>query len=235
MEFKADGKPFCVSTRVFPSHALHWESRRLKHMNCKHCDSENVIEYKQISESGILKYRINCLSCLNSFFLPVRIMPEKLPYYSLEDYKNFKIKLREARKQRRKEKKENIKNEAIKILKEHPEKFNNFIITKNIPIKLRKKLRSKLRKGLKGFYDTWEWKELRFRVFEIYGRKCMSCFTTEAELHVDHIKPISKYPELATDLNNLQVLCKDCNMGKSNKWDYDFRPKEILTKDKPLD
>lgn len=34
--------------------------------------------------------------------------------------------------------------------------------------------------------------------------------------HIDHIKPISKYPELHLDLNNLQVTCPDCNVRKSN-------------------
>jgi 5-methylcytosine-specific restriction endonuclease McrA len=33
-------------------------------------------------------------------------------------------------------------------------------------------------------------------------------------LHVDHIKPRSKFPRLAIDINNLQVLCADCNLGK---------------------
>jgi len=32
--------------------------------------------------------------------------------------------------------------------------------------------------------------------------------------HVDHIKPKSKYPDLAYDKTNLQVLCEECNIGK---------------------
>lgn len=43
------------------------------------------------------------------------------------------------------------------------------------------------------------------------------------KLHVDHIKPKSLFLHLAYDLNNLQVLCEDCNMGKSNKDDTDWR------------
>ncbi len=40
------------------------------------------------------------------------------------------------------------------------------------------------------------------------------------------MKPRSKYPELALDPENLQVLCRACNMGK-RAWDEtDFRPKE---------
>ena len=35
-------------------------------------------------------------------------------------------------------------------------------------------------------------------------------------MHVDHVKPRSKFPELALDLSNLQVLCNLCNVAKSN-------------------
>ena len=35
-------------------------------------------------------------------------------------------------------------------------------------------------------------------------------------VHVDHIKPRSKYPKLALVKSNLQVMCEDCNLGKVN-------------------
>jgi hypothetical protein len=38
-------------------------------------------------------------------------------------------------------------------------------------------------------------------------------------LHVDHVKPRSKYPELALDLDNLQILCAACNTRKGDR-DY---------------
>jgi 5-methylcytosine-specific restriction endonuclease McrA len=65
------------------------------------------------------------------------------------------------------------------------------------------------------------WKELRYLALTLYGRKCQCCGTGEKsgkKLHVDHIKPRSKFPELQWDLSNLQVLCEDCNMGKG-VWD----------------
>lgn len=43
-------------------------------------------------------------------------------------------------------------------------------------------------------------------------------------LHVDHIKPRSKYPELELEISNLQVLCEDCNLGKLHYFDDDLRP-----------
>lgn len=73
------------------------------------------------------------------------------------------------------------------------------------------------------FYQTREWKELRYKVLLHYGRKCLCCNSTDKPLHVDHIKPISKYPELKLEITNLQVLCEDCNLGKSNKDETDFR------------
>lgn len=47
---------------------------------------------------------------------------------------------------------------------------------------------------------------------------------SEDHIVVDHIKPASRFPDLALDLENLQVLCNDCNMGKSNDDYTDFRP-----------
>lgn len=71
------------------------------------------------------------------------------------------------------------------------------------------------------FYSTREWRELRVKVLNEQGFKCIWCNRTPKDhgivLHVDHIKPKSKYPELALDKSNLQVLCEDCNKGKSNK------------------
>jgi 5-methylcytosine-specific restriction endonuclease McrA len=76
------------------------------------------------------------------------------------------------------------------------------------------------------FYSSWKWKKLRYRVLLKYGAKCMLCGATKeegAKICVDHIKPRGKYPELELEFENLQVLCNDCNMGKSNDDETDFR------------
>lgn len=75
------------------------------------------------------------------------------------------------------------------------------------------------------FYDSRDWLELRYKALKLYGRSCMQCKATNCEIHVDHIKPRSKYPELELELSNLQILCRSCNIGKSNKDETDFRPK----------
>lgn len=75
------------------------------------------------------------------------------------------------------------------------------------------------------FYKSQKWRDLRYRVLSKYGHKCQLCGATKNQhtLHVDHIKPRSKYPELELDFDNLQVLCEVCNMGKSNRYEDDFR------------
>jgi len=75
----------------------------------------------------------------------------------------------------------------------------------------------------KAFYASWEWKKVRFEVLKKYGPVCMLCNAKE-NIVVDHIKPRSKFPDLQLDPDNCQVLCNDCNMGKSNDDFTDFRP-----------
>lgn len=75
------------------------------------------------------------------------------------------------------------------------------------------------------FYDSKEWKQLRYKAFQKHGRKCLCCGAEPPTvvLHVDHIKPRSIHPELELDIDNLQILCEACNVGKSNLDDTDFR------------
>ena len=84
----------------------------------------------------------------------------------------------------------------------------------------------------KEFYESKEWLQLRVRVLEKYGCRCMMCGRSYRShgvvIHVDHIKPRSKYPNLALEFSNLQILCEDCNIGKSNKYETDYRPDDIL-------
>ena len=75
----------------------------------------------------------------------------------------------------------------------------------------------------KAFYQSWEWKKLRFEVLKYYGAECMCCGSTH-HIVVDHIKSIRRHPDLSLDFDNLQVLCNDCNMGKSYDDETDFRP-----------
>jgi 5-methylcytosine-specific restriction endonuclease McrA len=79
-----------------------------------------------------------------------------------------------------------------------------------------------------GFYESDAWRELRFSTLRKFGFSCMACGQKPPNvvLHVDHIKPRSLHPELELNPNNIQVLCEDCNLGKSNKSSDDLRPKQ---------
>lgn len=90
-----------------------------------------------------------------------------------------------------------------------------------------KKIRALKQGKAEGFYSSREWRELRYLAIRFWGRKCMACGRTEGEMHVDHIKPRVIYPMLELVFDNLQILCRDCNMGKSYKDDKDWRPNKI--------
>lgn len=60
---------------------------------------------------------------------------------------------------------------------------------------------------------------LRFEILKRDGYRCQMCGVTAkdgATLEIDHITPVSKGG--GNDADNLQVLCRDCNAGKSDSW-----------------
>lgn len=71
----------------------------------------------------------------------------------------------------------------------------------------------------KAFYDTDEWRRLRYLAIRESAGRCQCCGTRPSAinpLQADHIKPRSLYPWLALDPDNIQILCRDCNLGKGN-------------------
>ncbi len=80
--------------------------------------------------------------------------------------------------------------------------------------------------GTESFYKTEEWKALRRQVFQKYPPLCGRC-GNKNNLDVDHVKPRSRYPELELNFDNLQILCRDCNLLKGTKdsQSWDFRDK----------
>jgi hypothetical protein len=76
------------------------------------------------------------------------------------------------------------------------------------------------------FFSSDRWLALRYHVFKRDGAKCRLCNATRQDgvrLHVDHIKPRSRFPEMQWDPNNLQVLCEHCNKGKLDTDFTDWR------------
>lgn len=95
---------------------------------------------------------------------------------------------------------------------------------------------SEARKSLnktKAFLQSPDWRRLRYEVLRERGKRCECCGAVTGEasrggmvrIEVDHIKPISKFWHLRLDRENLQVLCRDCNSGKSNIFIDDHRKK----------
>lgn len=80
------------------------------------------------------------------------------------------------------------------------------------------------------FYATEEWKRLRYDALAKSNGRCCLCGRGShdgAVLRVDHIEAISVAPHRKTDPGNLQVLCNDCNWGKGNRDDTDWRYGEL--------
>jgi HNH endonuclease len=81
-----------------------------------------------------------------------------------------------------------------------------------------------------GFYETPAWRKARYEALRKNDGRCELCGASKhdgAVLHVDHIKPRSRFPDLALVLSNLQVLCDNCNLGKSNTDKTDWRKREM--------
>lgn len=74
-------------------------------------------------------------------------------------------------------------------------------------------------------FDRWKitedgklWKEKQHKRQQ--GRCANAKCHIEIEVkgsHIDHIQPISKFPELAIEIKNLRLLCPNCNVKKGNK------------------
>lgn len=76
------------------------------------------------------------------------------------------------------------------------------------------------------FLQSYAWRQLRMKVLMHYGARCQCCGATPGDgavMNVDHIKPRKTHPHLALEFNNLQILCGDCNAGKGNWSQTDWR------------
>lgn len=133
-----------------------------------------------------------------------------------------------------------VASELIKYGVPKPEGVSNKVFTldhfthNKMPMKSKKEFASTNKKNRGNpanhtdFLTSYEWRKLRMLALKKYGPKCQCCGaspTSGAIIHVDHIKPRRYHPELALDINNLQVLCQDCNHGKGAWDDTDWRPK----------
>lgn len=122
----------------------------------------------------------------------------------------------------------NIKGIALIITKKDSKKCAKIIqeyIRDNYPMEYKKLFKtpkiSAYKEKTKIFYSSREWRELRYQVLKEKGAKCCVCGRTPKEhdivIHCDHIVPLSKDWSKRLDKSNIQIMCQDCNIGKSNK------------------
>ena len=87
----------------------------------------------------------------------------------------------------------------------------------------------------KKFYRTDEWQSLRKEYMEKNKAKYFECnycgenVSLNKTLNIDHIKPLKTHWNLRLDINNLQILCQDCNKFKASKQN-DPKDEAILNK-----
>lgn len=72
-------------------------------------------------------------------------------------------------------------------------------------------------RGLRQFYDSPEWRQLRAAHLELYP-ECQDCSTagrTTPAAQVDHVVRLRERPDLALEPSNLKSLCKSCHSSKT--------------------
>ena len=147
-----------------------------------------------------------------------------------EDWKNatpkqrfdFLAKVRADIRDRRQA--EKAEKERLKVLAKQQKSKKKRVVKKLQPIARKQNvtpLPSTPSVTSKSFLESFEWRRLRMEALKKYSPRCMCCGATPkdgAVMNVDHIKPRKLFPNLALDINNLQILCHECNHGKGN-WD----------------
>jgi len=76
------------------------------------------------------------------------------------------------------------------------------------------------------FFLSDQWIKLRYQTLTKRGNQCECCgssWSVGNPLQVDHIKARSTHPHLSLDPDNLQVLCRTCNIGKGHLDHTDWR------------
>jgi hypothetical protein len=117
----------------------------------------------------------------------------------------------------RKEAKEIVKQLALKAIKSPKKQIMGDVFEPRMPTR---HITTEFIKSNE-FLVSYEWRRVRIMALKKHGSRCQCCGaspSTGAVMNVDHIKPRKTHPSLALDINNLQILCDQCNHGKGN-WD----------------
>lgn len=118
-------------------------------------------------------------------------------------------------------KKSEVRTETVEEFLARGGKINQGIIRKENDYS-----NKEFEKNLHDFYQSREWKELRESVKKELTPICSVC-GSEEDLHVDHINPVRHFWDKRLDRNNLQILCRECNLEKGSiiNWNLDWHIK----------
>ena len=141
-------------------------------------------------ESGIFESVRNKLASKGDVLCRIKLIPENLKKQTLEDLERNEIKENVLKRERKKM----IERETLDELIAEGRVFN--VIT--------------VKNGNRMAIPS----DIASAVWNRDGGRCCNCGSRE-ELEFDHIIPISKGG--ATTFRNLQLLCKTCNVKKSDK------------------
>lgn len=82
-------------------------------------------------------------------------------------------------------------------------------------------LKELIREGdVSPFYNTKQWKMLRKQKKKIEHNECERCRAKGRHregTEVHHKKYLRQHPELALDINNLELLCEDCHYDEHHR------------------
>ena len=77
------------------------------------------------------------------------------------------------------------------------------------------------------FYRSYDWKKIRKQIVDTREHRCACCniklSVNTKSLNVDHILPLKYYWDQRLDLDNLQILCDECNKAKGSKYRPDWQ------------
>ena len=121
-----------------------------------------------------------------------------------------------------------LNNRIVRIEKEEKKKP-----VKTVKPKKKKVIKNKPKKNKRfdNFLSSPEWRRARYDALKKNNGCCELCGRSKKDgiiLNVDHIKPRKKFPKLKLAVDNLQVLCHECNHGKGNRDDTDWRCESFI-------
>ena len=80
---------------------------------------------------------------------------------------------------------------------------------------------------IKHLRNSKELKEIK-KLVKIRDGACVLCGDKDSQLEIHHILPISEYPSLALDCNNLITLCQKCHRRYHDNYVGNISPESLI-------